>query len=521
MTTFLGRALLISCLGFSLACGDEDDSNNAGTNTNVGPTSTTTNATTPTNTTTPTNATGTNPDLVVPSSYSFESRFEPGQSSVSYGGQVGRNVLLEELKGFIKGDFAQLATPSSGVTDKADFLASLNAYYLNMDLAAQPISIATVTPLKQSTIGELADGKDLKGKLAGQDSATDHKDWSTQFVGWDSATIMPAGGSPDALVQALFDKLATQAEILAGGGAILSPDGDPLPVWVTPEGHDLQQLIQKFLYMGIHYSQATDDYLDDDVDGKGLKASNAQAMGKPYSPLEHAWDEGFGYFGAARNFGDYTDNEISNRCAEPGTCRDGWGGYHDTDGDMTIDLMSEYVFFGAAQNAAKRDLGSAQGAKTDFTKDAFDALVRGRAIIAAAGETLTPDQATALAAQRDAATDAWEAALAATALHYANDTLAQMAAFDTPSYDFTSHAKFWSELKGFGLGLQFNPRSKLSQADFERFHTLIGSAPVLAGAGLAEIKAYRANLRQARGILVDAYNFAPQNVGDDDGNNGW
>ena len=34
----------------------------------------------------------------VPSSYVFDSRFTPGESSVSYSGQVVRNLLLQDLK---------------------------------------------------------------------------------------------------------------------------------------------------------------------------------------------------------------------------------------------------------------------------------------------------------------------------------------------------------------------------------------------------------------------------------------
>ena len=72
-----------------------------------------------------------------------------------------------------------------------------------------------------------------------------------------------------------------------------------------------------------------DEYLDDDVDGKGLKASNIPSDGKVYSGLANAWDEGFGYYGAARNFSAYTDAQIKA------------GEYLDTDGDGLQDLKTE------------------------------------------------------------------------------------------------------------------------------------------------------------------------------------
>ena len=62
----------------------------------------------------------------------------------------------------------------------------------------------------------------------------------------------------------------------------------------------------------VGFSQGADDYLDDDTEGKGLLADHTAAdEGKPYTALEHAWDEGFGYFGGARNYLLYTDEEIA------------------------------------------------------------------------------------------------------------------------------------------------------------------------------------------------------------------
>ena len=41
--------------------------------------------------------------LVVPGAYVFDSRFNDGESSVSYSGQVVRNLLLQDLKSLIGG----------------------------------------------------------------------------------------------------------------------------------------------------------------------------------------------------------------------------------------------------------------------------------------------------------------------------------------------------------------------------------------------------------------------------------
>jgi hypothetical protein len=280
--------------------------------------------------------------------------------------------------------------------------------------------------------------------------------------------------------------------------------------FVTPKGQDLQQLVQKFLLGAVTYSQGADDYLDD---ASLEESGNVEAEeGKPYTKLEHHWDEGFGYFGAARDYGDYTDDEIA---AADG--RDDYQGYHDTNGDGAIDLTSEYNF-GHSQNAAKRDRGSAESAKTDFTKGAWDAFLTGRAIIASAKGALSATQMADLKAQRDAAIANWELAIAASALHYVNEVLADMSKSEA-DYVFLDHAKHWSELKGFALSLQFNPRKKLSDAQFATLHEKLGIAPALPGD--ANFDDYKAGLIDARQILADAYGVAAANIGDDNGAGGW
>jgi hypothetical protein len=283
------------------------------------------------------------------------------------------------------------------------------------------------------------------------------------------------------------------------------------PVHVTEQGHDLQQLVQKLLVMGVAFSQGTDDYLDDDKEGKGILVDNLKPAeaGKPYTALEHHWDEAFGYFGAAADYNDYTDAEI----ASPG--------YKDSNKDQKIDLLSEFNF-GASSNAAKRDVGSASTAKTDFTKAIFDAFLQGRTIISSAAGPLSESKLTELKEQRDIIVLNWEKAISATLVHYINSVLQHMNRFgDEEAYKFLYHAKHWSEMKGFALGLQFNPRSPLTAAKFAEFHTLVGDAPVLKDADEEEIANYKHALRLARAILKEAYGFADANLGDADGKNGW
>ena len=293
---------------------------------------------------------------------------------------------------------------------------------------------------------------------------------------------------------------------------------------MTAEGRDLRQLIQKFLLGAVAFHQAVDDYLDE-----GLESDNTQPEGDaPYTTLEHAWDEAFGYFGASRDYGDYTDEEVvgcENNCGSQ--VRNGYGrGFHDTDGDGQISFLSE-VNLGVSVNAAKRDLGSHPSSPTDFSGTAFDAFVRGRRLIARAKGPLNNHDFRELYAIRDQIVGTWEAALAATAVHYINETLRasrQLLEMDA-AYSFSDHAKVWSELKGFSLGLQFNPRSPLSNRSFVQFHELVGDRPVVVAAGEAvdthALVDYMQALRQARLLLRDAYAFSEANMGDVNGEGGW
>ncbi len=452
-------------------------------------------------------------EFEVPSTYAFESRM--GGSSVDYAGQVFRHVLIADLAKHIGGLTARIDTGAL-TPEPGDVIAELDFYYRFDGDTSGGVAhgISTTPATKQSNYEDIASGKDLQGKIAGNDPVGQHRDWATAFVGWDD----PAVTSPDSLVRLWFEQLDEFAVDRANGMIPAGPDGNPISeVFVTPEGLDLQQLVQKFLLGAVAFSQAADDYLDDDVDGKGLLSDHSALMeGKPYTALERAWDEGFGYFGAARDYGDYTDDEIAGKGGRDEYAR----GYHDSDGDGAIDLLSEYNF-GHSVNAAKRDRESSVDAPTDFTGDAWTAFLTGRAIIASADGPLSEAQMNELKAQRDIALRAWESAIVATIIRYINKVLQDMAQFGTAEYRFIEHARSWSELKGFALSLQFNPRSPLSDTQFRDLHDRIGRAPVLPNRPQEDIDAYRTALLEARDILRDAYGFAAENMGDSNGEGGW
>ena len=449
------------------------------------------------------------PDAMTPAevSYEFESRFTPGQSSVSYSGQVLRQVLISELNAHIGALTPKVETnpPAAGA------IANGLLFYFDFDSSTGgdvPLTIATTPALLQKVFNDVSTDKQLRDKLAGNDASTDHKPWNTpgNFLGWSEGG--DSADTPTELVLYWFGVLDDLAVARGLGDVPTDPDGEPISkVYVTAAGQDLQQLIQKFLTVGVTFSQGVDDYLDDDIDGKGIRSPNTRDGTSPYSVLEHAWDEGFGYFGAARDYDQYSDDELSGAGG-----RGEYQSYHDASGDGTIDITREYNF-AISVNCAKRDRGSADA--TDFTKDAFDALVAGREIIRAAGDTLTAEQLTALTAESAKVSSTWEKCIAATVVHYINETMADMDAFGSDDYSFEDHAKHWSELKGFALGLQFNPKSPLHEGTrFADLHGHIGDAPVLANdaGGQDAIDAYKAGLEAARAIMQEAYGFSQANV---------
>ncbi|WP_199886158.1 DUF4856 domain-containing protein [Pseudoalteromonas sp. T1lg23B] len=428
-----------------------------------------------------------------------------GESSVSYSGQIARHVLIKELYNYIGSAEGLVADAQTMTAD--ELLAQLNKYYkiadADYDAIAQGMTLTVVGDSTQTTLADISGShKDLSGKIAGNDAKGQHKNWTEgDFEGWAGLET----NTPEGLINALFAQLVERVQT----PSVSTPNGKEIEtLYVTADGVDLKQLTQKFLYGAVAFSQGADDYLDNATAGKGLLTSNIIEGDAKYSDLEHQWDEGFGYFGAARNYASYTDEEIAGKGG-----RDGWQGYNDYNADGKIDLNSEYNF-GNSTNAAKRDLGSKDAeAPTDYSKEAFDAFFAGRKLISDnVGTELTDAQLVELKAYAVAATTAWEKSISATVVHYINDTMQDLEEMKAGTYDadkFVTLAKHWSEMKGFALNLQFNPESPFNSAanagKFAQMNELMGNKPVVGTE--ADMETYIAQLQQARDILEQVYGF--------------
>lgn len=441
--------------------------------------------------------------------YEFDSKFTDA-SSVSYSGQIARQSLLNEIKKYI-GTLTTDNVDANNIT-AAQVESHLNALFADYDaISENEFTFVDPTDYLQKTFADISSsGKSLTGKIAGNDAGKQTKDWLVEgtFVGWEN--FGTEAKTPEGLVKHMFATIVEQVRKHNDGEVITDPAGNTITkLFITPEGLDLQQLVQKHVLGAIMFSQGTDDYLED-----GLESDNTvQYKGtKSYTALEHQFDEGFGYFGATRDYLEYSDNEISGKGG-----RDDYQSKHDTNGDALIDLNSEFIF-GNSANAAKRDRGTKSNVNpTDFSATAMNAFIAGRKIINdAVPNALTDEQMDAVKVQRDIAVLAWEKAIAATVVHYINDVIADddgdIDDISTGSYtasQFAVFAKHWGEMKGFALNFQFSPFSPVSEADFAKIHELFGEKPVMAQ---AEIEAYKASLLEAREIIQNAYSFDADNV---------
>ena len=372
-------------------------------------------------------------------------------SSVSYTGQTARQMLISAMK-------AEIGNLTEDIGMEDAVRARLNFYMTGdgVDDTPHGFTVAGGEPvIPGPTYGDVSTGKNLGSKTAGQDKA-EHV-LGGEFFGW---AELPDGSMPIDLANHFIDRLVAEAtdgnapQIQTVDGQV-SVDG----VYVDAHGRDYQQLMQKFLGGAVAFSQGTTDYLQTKW-GDYLTLVD----GKDYTGAEHKFDEAFGYYGAARDMNEYTDDEAAAK--EGG--RPGWGsGYHDTNADGSIDLRAEFVF-GHAQNCAKRDRGSkGQSAATDYSKEAVDAFLLGRQILSNAAESgmgLSDDQLAALHDQIVIAAKTLGEVHCRNGrpLHQRNPQTTWSTTWRRTSRTSRT-SRTWpstgGEMKGFALGLQFSPFS--------------------------------------------------------------
>ena len=364
----------------------------------------------------------------------------PAETSVSYGGQIARQVLHDSLK--------KLAGTGTGAPD-SELKATMLSYFEGKDEGRAIVAPASKGPfvVKQSAVDELGKGTNLAGKT---------------YKG--AVPGMPDNMTGPELVSFWIDKASA-----ADKG------------FDAANGYDYPQLISKFLLGAVFYNQAVDNYLDEKLRADTKPNDKPYKEGAAYTGKEHSWDEAFGYFGTPAHTLALTPQavyEIAKQGTKSERPEDVLA-HADLDGDGAVDLKSEMTF-GPAYYAAAFDRSG-----TGYLHTITRAFLDGRKVIAAAdGAALGDAQRNALEAHAETIRTNWEKVLAEAVFKYAGSVYKDLGTLEVildsggdPARAFRAYAKHWGELKGFALALQTG-RDNLGETAV-RLNRIIGFGPVL------------------------------------------
>ncbi|NJC25039.1 DUF4856 domain-containing protein [Neolewinella antarctica] len=204
--------------------------------------------------------------IAVPETYSFS---REGVSTVSFTGQSERIAMAGEL-------LTAMSDPSKSLDD-------LNNMFRNPE---------GVDPFSSPALN--ASTKSLRSKVAA------------------SADLFATNSGAAAGIRTTFDDyLANQVNKVFPAWSQLAERGRPGQLadgsstrYVSEDGYEYNQLFAKALIGALMYDQLVNNYLSPTVLDAGTNRADNTAgtplEGKPYTDMEHKWDEAFGYlFGAS------------------------------------------------------------------------------------------------------------------------------------------------------------------------------------------------------------------------------
>lgn len=363
--------------------------------------------------------------------YEFASQFNATESSVGYSGQAHRQTALMELINTIE-SLSKETTPKSAdqiflqLWSYIEFRDSAPSLYDSVNAETYLQTTANL-PFYEASFFEISRKKSILSKLAGNDNPLFHG----EILGLDTESFL--GGlddkTPEAVIVKVIDRLSESLSQTA-------------PTYFS-DGLDLKSFLYHFILGALNFSQTARDYLSADLGAKkGINADNTAPAkeGKTYTALEHHWDEGFGYFGANRNYLETNALDCTNACGL------------DANQDGFLSLKSE-VLFGHARLYKE----------TNKAQEVFKDFMEGRKLIAK-GEADVSDLAQKLIRK-------WEALLA-------NSALKESMTVTISAEGSKESVTAWSKMKANLLSLQFNPTSLTDIEDFKLAHQMIGdSAP--------------------------------------------
>ena len=388
--------------------------------------------------------------IETPTEYVFESRFDEGVSSVSYSGQVVRNLLVNDIKGLI-----------------ADNIGGGNTAIINSMMANDDPNLAIYSASGLNTV------------------QTNYQDISTSQLN-DRLAAVTSYIDPgyNANAQDMIAGWVAESEIYS----------------VAPGGLDLGQMAQKVMWGAIAYWQGTSKYMSK-IPGDDNSVSDE---GDPYTAMEHHWDESFGYFGAARDFNTgYSDD--TDRKTDP---------YNDSNGDGLIDFKSEYNAGWAITAAKRdlidgvsvdydftktifdaylegRTLIYNQAPLADILTQRDIILNNWEKVVAAVSIHYINDTMSDLAAL-----------IAAADTSLAWDNLPA----EGDGYKYNIH---WAEMRAYAHGLIYNDFKLISDADIATVLGYMGTSPAYNdGSDFSAMQTLHNNLALAKPILQAAYGFS-------------
>ncbi len=390
--------------------------------------------------------------METPTEFVFESRFEEhaGESSVSYSGQVVRNLLVNDIKSLI-----------------ASNVGGGNTATINSMMANDDPNLAIYTGSGLNTV------------------QTKYHDISTSQLN-DRLAAVTSYADPG---------YGANAQDMITGWVAESEGYS-----VRPGGLDLGQMTQKVMWGAIAYWQGTSKYMSKIPNDDNTMSDD----GDPYTAMEHHWDESFGYFGAARDYNTgYSDD--TDRKTDP---------YNDSNGDGLIDFKTEYNMGWAVTAAKRDlvDGVSADYDFTKTIFDAYlegrtliynqaplDEILVQRDIILNTWEKVVA--AVSIHYINDTMSDL-EALISAGDSNLAWDNLPESG----DGYKYNIH---WAEMRAYAHGLIYNDFKLISDADIATVLGYMGTAPAYNdGSDFSAMQTLHDNLALAKPILQAAYGFS-------------
>ena len=389
--------------------------------------------------------------IETPTEFVFESRFEEhaGESSVSYSGQVVRNLLVNDIK-------TQIGT-DAGSGDATTLLSMM----ANDD--PNRMILTSTTPASMQT--------------KYHDISTSH----------------------------LNDRLDAVSSYILPGYEMNA--GDAISAWVTDavtngktnaDGIRLDQMVQKTLWGAVAYWQGTSKYMSKIPNDDNTMSDD----GDPYTAMEHHWDESFGYFGAARDYNTGYSDDNARKTSQ-----------NDSNGDGSIDFKSEfnsgwgitaakrdlvdgvsvdYDFTGTIMNAYL------EGRTLIYNQAPLDEILVQRDIILNTWEKVVA--AVTIHYVNDVAADM-------AALYPADSTAGPLSDL---SADLNNH---WGEMRGYANGLLYNDFKVISDSDLNTVLTTMGTSPVYPEDGEFAFYTYHGMLlTTVKSLLQAAYGFSDEHM---------